>query len=162
MIALRYVYVLALVVWLGGTVTIGGVVAPAAFAALEAHDPAGGRTAAAVVVGEVLRRFRVVSWIALPALLVTLIAMKLVGPRPPGFGVRVAIVSVLIALSLISGLYIDPEIAALRRAAGVPMQELDAADPRRVRFNTLHGLSTALMTAGALGGLVLCFWETRE
>lgn len=162
MIALRYVYVLALVIWLGGTLTIGGVVAPAAFAALEAHDPAGGRVAAAGVVGAVLGRFRVVTWVALPVLLLTLLAMKLVGPRPRGFGVRVAIVGVLLVLSLIGGLLVDPEIASLRQAIGGPVQGLEASDPRRVRFGQLHGLSTALLTASAIGGLVLCYWETRE
>ena len=81
MIALRYVYVLALVVWLGGTLTIGGVVAPAAFAALEAQDPAAGRALAAGVVGAVLARFHPITYLALGTLLVTLVSMKLVGPE---------------------------------------------------------------------------------
>ena len=36
MIALRYVYVVALAIWVGGLITIGSVVAPSAFAVLEA------------------------------------------------------------------------------------------------------------------------------
>lgn len=162
MIALRYVYVLALVVWLGGTLTIGGVVAPAAFAALEAQDPAAGRALAAGVVGAVLARFHPITYLALGTLLVTLVSMKLVGPRPPGFGVRLFLVGGLLAVSLVGGLWVDPQIAALRSQIGAPVHTLEQADPRRARFGRLHGLSTALMAATAAGGLVLCYWETRE
>jgi Domain of unknown function (DUF4149) len=162
MIALRYVYVLALVVWLGGTLTIGGVVAPAAFAALEAQDPASGRALAAGVVGAVLARFHPVAYLALTTLLVTLVSMKLVGPRPTGFGVRLFLVGGLLLVSLVGGLWVDPQIAALRSQIGAPVHTLDQADPRRARFGRLHGLSTALMAATAAGGLALCYWETRE
>ena len=51
MTALRYAYVIALVVWLGGMITIAGVVAPATFSALERVEPEIGRTRAANVVG---------------------------------------------------------------------------------------------------------------
>jgi len=50
MAAVRYIYVLALVAWLGGMVTIGAVVAPVAFQSLEQRDPVDGRTRAATLV----------------------------------------------------------------------------------------------------------------
>jgi Domain of unknown function (DUF4149) len=162
MIALRYVYVLALVVWLGGMITIGGVVAPAAFGALELLHAEAGRVEAASVVGEVLRRFKPVAWTAGATLLVTLVTMKLVGPRPQGFGLRIGIVSLMLASSLASGLWIDPEIGRLRDDVGQPMSTLTTGDARRVRFGRLHAASTALMGVAALGGLALCYWETRE
>jgi uncharacterized membrane protein len=43
MFALRYVYVLALVVWLGGMLMLGAVVAPTTFQVLQASAPATGR-----------------------------------------------------------------------------------------------------------------------
>ena len=46
MLAVRYVYVLALVVWLGGMVALGAVVAPTIFQVLQAGDPANGRALA--------------------------------------------------------------------------------------------------------------------
>lgn len=162
MIALRYVYVLALVLWLGGMITIGGVVAPAAFSVFEEGNPATGRLEAAAMVGEVLRRFHPLGWAAGATLLVTLIIMKLIGPRPRGFGLRIAIVSGMLAASLISGLWIDGEIAGLRSSIDVPVAMLPAGDPRRIRFGRLHGLSTALMGLAVAGGLALCYWETRE
>lgn len=160
MIALRYVYVLSLVLWLGGMITIGGVVAPAAFTVLGSS--AAGQPEAASLVGEVLRRFHPLGWAAGTTLLVTLIVMKLIGPRPVGFGARVAIVSVMLAATLTAGLWIDGEIARLRDSVGTPIASLPAGDPRRVRFGQLHGLSTSLMGLAVVGGLALCYWETRE
>lgn len=160
--ALRYAYVLALVVWLGGMATIGGVVAPAMFRTLESGDPVDGRSRAATVVGEVLRQFHIVSYVAGAVMLASLFTMKLVGPRPPGFGARAAIVGAMLAASLLSGFVVDRRISALREAIGAPVASLAASDPRRVSFGRLHALSTLLMATGIAGGLVLCFWETRE
>jgi hypothetical protein len=162
MTVLRYAYVLALVVWLGGLVTVGTVVAPATFSALERTDGVNGRTRAATVVGEVLRRFHVVSYVAGAVLLLTLIAMKLVGPRPPGFGARLIIVSLMLASSAISGLVVDRAIGQLRASLDVPVSTLPPTDERHARFARLHAMSTLLMGAGLLGGLALCYWETRE
>jgi hypothetical protein len=162
MIALRYVYVVALVFWVGGALTLGGVVAPAVFAVLEPAGAAGQTSQAALVVGEALRRFHLVAYGAGSILLSALLLMKVVGPRPPGFGVRLGLVSGMLATSIVSGFVVDPRIAALRAEVGVPIRTLAADDARRVTFGRLHGLSTVLMAVTALGGLVLCYWETRE
>ena len=135
MTALRYTYVLALTVWLGGMIVIGAVVAPATFHVLEQADPAGGRARAATVVGEVLHRFHLVSYVAGGALLALLVVMKLVGPRPVGFGIRVGIVSLMLASSLLSGMVVDVRIAGLRdsiRGAG-RVAGADRATARRLR-----------------------------
>ena len=162
MTALRYAYVIALVVWLGGMVTIAGVVAPATFSALERTDGDAGRTRAANVVGEVLRRFHVVSYGAAAVLLATLIGMKVIGPRPIGFGRRLLIVGTMVAASVVSGALVDPAIARRRDVLGVPVGSLAPSDPRRAEFGRLHAISTALLGIGVLGGLILCYWETRE
>jgi uncharacterized membrane protein len=162
MTALRYAYVVALVVWLGGMITIAGVVAPATFSALERTDGAGGRTRAANVVGEVLRRFHVVSYGAAAVLLATLIGMKVIGPRPIGFGRRLLIVGMMVAASVVSGALVDPAIARRRDALGVPVGSLAPSDPRRAEFGRLHAISTVLLGIGVVGGLILCYWETRE
>jgi Domain of unknown function (DUF4149) len=162
MMALRYTYILALVVWLGGTIVIGAVVAPATFNVLEQADAAAGRVRAATVVGEVLRRFHLVTYVAGGALLASLFAMKVVGPRPVGFGIRAGIVSVMLAASLVAGTFVNTRIAGLRDEIGAPIASLAPEDPRRLAFGRLHTLSLSLMALGALGGLALCYWETRE
>lgn len=161
MIALRYVYVVALVIWVGGLITIGSVVAPSAFAVLGASGP-GQAPPAALLVGEVLRRFHLAAYAAGIVLLSTLLMMKVVGPRPPGFGVRLVLVSAMLGTTLLSGFWVDPQIASMRASVGVPMGTLAPDDARRVRFGRFHGLSTMLMAVTTLGGLALCYWETRE
>ena len=120
MIALRYVYVVALVLWVGGLITIGSVVAPSAFAVLEPAASAAIESPAAMMVGEVLRRFHVVSYVAGATLVSTLILMKVVGPRPPGFGRRLVIIGLMLAATLTAGFWIDPAIASMRAALGAP------------------------------------------
>jgi hypothetical protein len=162
MSAVRYVYVLALVVWLGGMVTIGGVVAPVAFRSLEQGDPIDGRTRAATLVGDVLRQFHTVSYVAGAVMIAALVTMRVVGPRPPGVGRRVSLISVMLGATLATGLLVDPQIARLRTSVGVPIASLPANDPRRVSFGRLHVTSTSLMALAIAAGLVLCLWETRE
>jgi uncharacterized membrane protein len=162
MIALRYVYVVALVIWVGGLITIASVVAPSAFAVFEAADTGSGLPQAAAMVGEVLRRFHVVAYAAGATLLSTLLLMKVVGPRPPGFGARLVLVGAMLGLTATAGVWVDPQIAAMRASIGVPVRTLAPDDARRIHFGRLHGLSTALLAVTVLGGLVLCYWETRE
>ena len=56
MFVLRYVYVVALVVWVGGLIVAGAFVAPALFGVLQAEAGTAGRVLAGAVFGEVLRR----------------------------------------------------------------------------------------------------------
>jgi hypothetical protein len=162
MAAVRYIYVLALVVWLGGMVTIGAIVAPVAFRSVEQHDPVEGRTRAATLVGDVLRPFHTVSYVAGAVMVTALMAMRIVGPRPRGFGLRVTLIAVMLGATVATGLLVDPQIARLRASVGMPIASLPEGDPRRVAFGRLHMGSTALMALAIAGGLVLCLWETRE
>jgi uncharacterized membrane protein len=155
MLTLRFVAALSLVVWLGGMIAIGSVVAPAAFAALPVSD-------AASLVGEALRRFHLVSYAAGLLLLLSLTLMALLGPRPHAFALRIATVSVMLAATLATGAWIDPDIASLRTEIGVAVASLPEHDPRRVRFGRLHALSTTLMAVVAAGGLLLLYLETRD
>ena len=80
--AVRYVYVLALVVWLGGMVVLGAVVAPATFQVLQASEPATGRELGGAVFTTILERFHYVAYGAGALLLITLALMAVLGPRP--------------------------------------------------------------------------------
>ena len=57
MLAIRYLALAALVVWLGGMVVLGLIVAPTTFRVLQAADPSGGRVLAGALFGEVLSQF---------------------------------------------------------------------------------------------------------
>ena len=80
MLALRYVYVLALVVWLGGMVVLGAIVAPATFQVLQASAPSIGRALAGDLFGQILARFHYVAYACGGVLLVTLVAMAAARP----------------------------------------------------------------------------------
>jgi hypothetical protein len=70
-LALRYVYVLALSTWFGGIIMVGAIVSP--------------------VSDVTLRRFLLTSYIAAALVLTTLLGMALLGPRPSGFFARLAV-----------------------------------------------------------------------
>jgi uncharacterized membrane protein len=160
--ALRYVYILALVVWLGGMVVLGAVVAPTIFSVLQASDPASGRALAGVAFGAMLGRFHYIAYAAGAILLVTLAAMALLGPRPRGLAARSAIVAVMLAVALYSGVVVLGNVDAIQREVGALPSRLPEADPRRVRFDQLHQLSTRLMMLNIAGALALLLWEARE
>lgn len=83
MVALRYVYVLALSLWFGGVIAIGTIASP--------------------VSDIVLRRFFLTSYIAGALVLTTLFAMALLGPRPSGFFARLAVAIAMFAVTLYAG-----------------------------------------------------------
>jgi hypothetical protein len=159
---LRYLYVLALVMWLGGMAVAGLVVAPATFNVLEAWNPATGRVLAGDVFGEVLARVSTIGYVAGGVMFVVLTVLRLLGPRPRSYGIRVALIFAMLGLTLYSDRVAAPRIDELQAQVSGPMNQLPAGDARRVEFDWLHSLSTSLVTAAMVGGLALVAWETRE
>ncbi len=162
MLALRYVYVLALVVWLGGMVILGGLVAPTTFQVLQSIEPSTGRGLAGEVFGVTIARFHYVSYAAGRLLLVSLAAMALLGPRPAAYAVRSALVVCMLAVALYSGLVVLDRIDAIQQDVGGLASDLPAGDARRIGFDELHLLSTRLMMLNMAGALALLYWEARE
>jgi uncharacterized membrane protein len=162
MVVLRYVALLALVVWVGGLVALGAIAAPATFDVMAARQVADGRLLAGAVFGEVLRRFFLVSCGAGFVLLASLTLRRVLGPKPRHFGVRAAILLLMLAATLYAGIAVAGRIAQLQASIGASPSSLPEGDPRRVEFGRLHGLSTALQLVPLLGGLVLIYWEMKE
>ena len=158
MLALRYIYVLTLVVWLGGMLTLGALVAPTIFQVLQTHELVDGRVLAGDVFGAILARFHYVGYAAGAVLLLTLFMMRLLGPRPRAFGARAA----MLITTLYSGFVVFQQINAVQQDAGGAPSKLPANDARRVRFDELHVLSVRLMLLTMTGALVLLYWEARE
>jgi len=133
MLALRYVYGLALAIWLGGMVVLGALVAPTTFEALQTGVPETGRALAGDVLGKTIARFHYVGFACGGALVVTLAAMALLGPRPSGFAFRLVLSGVMLLVALYAGFAI--------------IGEMDA---------------TRLMMVNVAGALVLLYWEARD
>jgi hypothetical protein len=180
MFALRFVYMLALTVWLGGMVVLGAIVAPSVFQVLQAPHPEivqgppegghyvqNGRELAGEVFGTALSRFAYLSYGCAGLMIVTLTAMALLGPRPRPFLIRGLVIAAMLGITLYGGVIVANQIRAVQKevaqqeAGGLP-SKLPEGDPRRVRFDGLHTLSERLMLVNVLGALALLFWESRR
>lgn len=162
MIVLRYAYVLALVVWVGALVAAGAFVAPAIFSVLQAEAGATGRMLAGAAFGEILRRVLLAGDVAGVVMLVSMTILRLFGPKPVSYGIRAVLLGAMLAANVYTAHRLLPEAEQLRREINGPMASVAESDPRRVRFNHLHQLSTMIVTAMALGGLAVAAWEARE
>lgn len=162
MFVLRYLYILALGLWLGGMSVAGLVAAPAVFGVLEAWNPEEGRVLAGRVFGQVLARLHLVFYGSAAVMLITLTIRRLLGPRPVAYGIRATIIAVMLGLALASGLGISPQVEAMQAEIGGSVAALPDTDPRRASFYQLHGLSNLLLSSTVVGALLLAFWESRE
>jgi hypothetical protein len=162
MVLLRYLYVVALVLWVGGLVAAGLLVAPSVFSVLQAWNATEGRVLAGQVFGEVLLRLTWLSYAMGAVMFITLTLHRLLGARPLKYGVRVGIMALMMLMMFALGFYILPQINSIQSGVSGPVNALVETDARRVEFDRLHGLSNILFSITALGGLALCFWEARE
>jgi hypothetical protein len=162
MALLRYLYVLALVVWLGGMVVAGGVVAPAVFGVLDAWHPIDGRVLAGRVFGEVLQRIYWLGYAMAGVMFVALTLHRLLGARPIRYGVRAGILGFMVLFTLVADYQVAPRVAAIQAQVAGPVSALPAEDPIRGEFNRLHGLANIFLSLTVVGGLGLLFWEARE
>ncbi|HEY2065819.1 MAG TPA: DUF4149 domain-containing protein [Gemmatimonadaceae bacterium] len=140
--------IILLAAWLGAAVLVAGVVAPAAFAVLPSRAMAG------ALVGRVLP---VLFWSGMVVGIGVIVATWNVAPR----GGRIGAVVVLIVSCAAAQLVVAPRIARLRERIGGSIDALDAADPMRLAFGRLHGVSVAALGVGAAAALVALVLVTR-
>jgi uncharacterized membrane protein len=162
MILLRYLYVLALVVWLGGMVVAGGVAAPSIFGVLQEWNPVEGRVLAGRVFGEVLQRLYWLGYASAAVMFVALTLHRLLGARPIKYGVRATILASMVAFTLVADYHVNPQVETIQARVTGPVSMLPEGDPIREEFNRLHGLANILLSLTVVGGLALAFWEARE
>ena len=162
MLALRYAALLGIVVWVGGLFALGAIAAPAVFDVVAARQLPDGRLLSGAIFGEVLQCFHHVSYICGIAIVLSLAARALLGPRPRRFAVRMGLVVAMLGAAAYSGMIISPRIERLQRSIGVAPSSLPQDDPRRVEFGRLHGLSASVQMLPILCGLVLLFFESRD
>jgi hypothetical protein len=159
---LRFVYLGALALWLGGLAALGAVAAPVVFDVLGRALGGEGPVLAGATFGAVLARFHPVSIGCGVVMAVSLVAMALIGPRPRPFGARLAVLAAMIGATVVVAGPIGDRVAALQREVPGSIRALPASDARRVRFERLHGLGTALLGANAAAACLLLFWEARR
>ncbi|MGH9383816.1 MAG: DUF4149 domain-containing protein [Vicinamibacterales bacterium] len=162
MFLLRYLYILALVVWLGGLIVAGAIVAPSVFDVLQTSSAADGPVLAGAVFGAILRRLHLLAYAMGGVMLAVLTVQRVLGPRPINYGIRATVVGTMLAVTVISGSVISPRVETIVKSVDGPIASLPLGDARRAEFYRLHGWSNLLLAVTALGGLALLWWEARE
>ena len=161
MVALRCLYLIALVFWVGGMVALGALAAPATFDVLELHHGIGGRLEAGDIFGEMLRRFRFFEYGSATILLGCLAALSYRVPRPKAIGIRIVTVAAMLSISLYAGLGITGQIEAVQAAIQTNVASLSDTSQFSDRFDTLYTQTTSLLLLNLAGGLSLIYWESR-
>lgn len=162
MFALRYAGLVALAVWVGGLIAVGGIGAPAIFDVVDARHVTDGRLLSGAIVGELLRRFQLVSYACGAVVIASLATRAVLGPRPRRFAWRLALATLMVGASLYSGLVVAGRVARMQQEIGAAPSSLPDGDPRRAAFGRLHGQSTALQFVPLLGGLALILLELTD
>jgi uncharacterized membrane protein len=149
---LRYLMLLALVVWLGGLIFFAFVLAPTLFSVLPSRHLAGS------VVG---RSLGTLHWMGIISgivfLLCSLIYNRLSRGTPGALSVRHVLICLMLALTLTSQFGIMPRMDSIRASIG---GEIDAApldSPARAQFDALHVWSTRVEGGVLLLGLVVVY-----
>jgi uncharacterized membrane protein len=159
MVLLRFLMLLALVVWLGGIIFFAFVVAPTVFSP--------GLLPTRHLAGEIISRsLGILHWMGIVAGIVFLITSaiynwKTAGRVKPLAG-RHILIAMMLILTIVSQFAISPKMHSLRAQAGV-MDNLPQGSPIRAEFDRLHvwsekleegvfflGLAALFMTAKAL------------
>lgn len=154
---LRFLMLLALVVWLGGLIFFAFVVAPTVFSP--------GLLPTRHVAGEIVgRSLSALHWMGIVSGIVFLIASAIysritAGSARPLAGRHLLIVLMLLA-TLISQFAISPEMHALRAEAGI-IDNLALDSPIRMEFDRLHIWSEKFEEGVFLLGLAALFLTAR-
>ena len=147
---------LALVVWIGGIVFFGAVVAPTVFTVLPTHDLAGKVVSRALWI---LHYMGIVSGIIYLACSMTVSYLRRGTPEP--FALRHLAVVVMLAVTIIGHETVAKPMLRLRNEMGV-IDSVPENDPRRVEFNRMHVWSTRLEETVLVLGLGVLWGTARR
>lgn len=149
---LRYLMLLALIVWIGGLLFFAFVLAPTAFSILPSKHLAGS------VVGSSLKSLH---WIGIVSggvfFICSLLYARLHDGALQPFAPRNILIIFMIVLTMVSHFGIIPRMDALRAALPDDIDSVRADDPARMSFDTLHRTSTRVEGVVLLLGLGLVY-----
>ena len=153
---LKFLMLLALVIWIGGLVFFGAVVAPTVFAVLPTHDLAG-----KVVSGTLWKLHYIGIACGVLYLLCSMtLSYRLRSTREP-FALRHLAVVLMLATTIIGHEAVARPMLRMRDAMGV-IDSVPADDPRRVEFNRMHVWSTRIEGAVLVLGLGVLWGTARR
>jgi hypothetical protein len=156
MAVLRFLMLFSLVLWLGGIIFFGAVVAPTVFTVLPTHELAG---------KVVTRSLGILHWMGIiSGLVFALTSMaysRLSAGAAQPFAARHLLIFAMIALTLVSQLGVSAKMNTLRQQMG-SIDQVPLTDPLRVEFNRLHQWSTRLEGSVLVLGLAILYITARR
>lgn len=160
---LRTLILLAIVVWVGGLLFFGAVVAPVAFESLLPMfpDQAVGLQVAGTMVRDTLTHLHHIGLFCGAALLLLFIIERMTRATRRSIGPPILLTAVMMGLTAYSQFSVIPRMETLRIQAGAAMADPSSTNPARLDFNRLHNLSTSLEGIVLLCGLGLIVLYAR-
>ena len=146
---LRYLLLLALVLWIGGIVFFSFIASPSIFKILP-------REQAGLVVGDIFPKYHLLGYASCLIALGCLVGLRQLGAVQ---SVRAAMIVLVLmgGIQVTMGLVIGPKVIEARDAvkAAAPGPEKDRLEKK---FRGLHGVSMILNLVLLILGLILLYW----
>jgi hypothetical protein len=150
-----------LAAWLGAALFFGAVVAPAAFGVLRSFGLPNTSEIAGSIVTRTLGVINVAGFVMALLLLVTAFLRREAQSRL-GLIVECVCIAVIALTTALGHWWIAARMRTLRVAMELPIDQIAAADPRRVEFNALHGYSVKALGVAMIAGLVALIFMGRN
>jgi amino acid transporter len=149
-----------LAAWLGAALFFGAVVAPAAFGVLRSFGLPNASEIAGSIVTRTLGVINIAGFVIALLLIVTAFFRRQAQTRI-GLIVELLCVGVIALTTVLGHWWIAARMRALRAAMELPIDQIAAADPRRMEFNALHGYSVKALGIAMIAGLVVLVFMGR-
>jgi uncharacterized membrane protein len=149
-VALRFIYLLALILWIGGMAFFSFLAAPSIFHVLP-------RAEAGKVVTAIFPKYY---WQGIICGVVALAASVALGLRTRWSGLlilRVILLGIMVMAVLYASLGVQPKIHALREQLASLESQSSPMDPLRLEFDRLHRRSVGINAAVLLLGVIVVF-----
>lgn len=157
----RDVRLLLIALWLGGAVFFSATVAPSAFGVLRARNVVYANEAAGAIVTRTLSVVNTGGFvIAILLLSSAFLFRRRVGQRT--FLAETIALFVMALLTAVGQWVIAARMVTLRAAMGRPIDDVDAADPLRVSFNSLHGYSVMALGVAIIAATIALLLIARR
>jgi uncharacterized membrane protein len=145
MTVVRWVHLVALIVWIGAVVFFSFVVAPAIFRTFPPPAVEAGR-----VIGAIFPVYYRIGYVCGVVLLLTALALLAAAPARAWFAVESVVLAGMLAATLYAGTIILPRATELRPQIHDPAAPASA----KAEFDRLHHLAVVLNGAVLVGGVV--------
>ena len=147
--------------WFGAALFFGAVVAPAAFGVLRSFDLPNANEIAGSIVTRSLSVINIAGFVIALLLLLSLLLRRNSASRVSFIIECVCLVLIAVATG-VGHWVIAARMRALRAAMVLPIDQIPAADARRIAFGALHGYSVNALGLAMIAALVALVLMARN